>query len=123
MYCLDAQPDKEGGLIDKGKKLNVCNKNTIEQKYTADLIPSCRTIKAGELSRASNLNPRTFISYNKKENILYFTAIEGRSQDGDGVDLTMIPDYFLNNIDKNVDVILNLDGGNSSNIAFTPLDI
>ena len=85
-----------------------------DSKYFADGLPSCSRIDPGELSHASNVNPRTAIGI--RGNQVIFVYVEGRSQRGAGMDLVMLARYMAEVI--KADVAINLDGGRSSQMMW-----
>lgn len=82
-------------------------------------VPNCNKISPGELSHASQPNPRSAIAMDKDNNV-YFIYIEGRRQRGVGVSMAE-----LATVCKNLDAVyaINLDGGGSSQLVWrTPGD-
>jgi exopolysaccharide biosynthesis protein len=80
-------------------------------------IPNCQQGLPGELSHASNPNPRSMLI--KRRPDFYgdyaFVVVEGRNNRGDGVDLELLTQIakYLGAIDA-----INLDGGKSSTLAW-----
>lgn len=82
-------------------------------------IFNCNTIKPGELSHASNPNPRTMMiirdAVDDRGEVI-FVVIEGRGDRGDGVDLAFMAE--LAKTELGAKYAINLDGGGSSNMAW-----
>jgi hypothetical protein len=78
-------------------------------------VPNCNTIFPGELSHASNPNPRSAIAMNDKTGMVYFVYVEGRNQRGAGMHL-----LELAHLCKNIGAThaINLDGGGSSQLVW-----
>lgn len=89
-----------------------CDVKVVKQKKT---LKRCDKILPGELSHASNPNPRTILCFTKTGYL--FIVFDGRSLYGDGVDLLTAAKIILK---KFPDVIsaINLDGGRSSVAAW-----
>lgn len=79
---------------------------------------NCNTIKPGELSHASNPNPRSVVVI-FKDGSLGFVYIEGRDKRGFGLSLVKLAHYCRS---IGARYALNLDGGNSSIIAWRTRD-
>lgn len=80
-------------------------------------IPNCSKVVPGELSHASNPNPRSMLIKREKDNFgdYAFVVVEGRGNRGDGMDLDLMA--RLAKSLKAIDAI-NLDGGRSSTLAW-----
>jgi len=108
--------NKSMTYIPEGTTIHECVDGNIESRKSTEKYPRCENIQPGQLSHAGNLNPRSMLGYNKEKNKIYFIAIEGRGQEGDGMDVVQMVNEMLK-IDKDVTYAINLDGGQSSSIT------
>lgn len=117
LNCVIPKGKASGDILEPGVPYTSCNPNgTQTNMVTTVKMPSCNTIKPGELSHGSNLNPRSCMGINATKGILYFVVIEGRNTRGSGQDFPMMATTMLQ-IDPGMTTAINLDGGGSSNIA------
>lgn len=114
--------DKTGDrfLPEEDREYNVCNnddKNDIPSPF--NYVPNCETIKPGELSHASNLNPRSALIICNDGSII-FVYVEGRGARGSGMDMVQLANYceYLGTFHNGTKHAINLDGGMSSNIVW-----
>jgi uncharacterized protein YigE (DUF2233 family) len=85
----------------------------VEDLETNTRVRNCSTIKPGELSHASNPNPRSMLVITEEDNIA-FVVVEGREDRGFGMDLVQLAAYAKRRF--NAKFAINLDGGRSSRI-------
>lgn len=81
-------------------------------------IPNCDAITGGELSHASNPNPRSMILTrinSQGAHQIVFVVVEGRNERGDGMDLIELARFAVERY--KADRAVSLDGGSSSNIV------
>lgn len=99
------------------RKNSQCQEETI---HVNDAMPNCSQIKPGQLSHASNPNPRSaFVIRNNIDGKgdYAFVVLEGRRNHGDGLDLHILSEILVLNPINAINAI-NLDGGISSNFAW-----
>jgi len=91
---------------------NQCVIKKVNKKQT---LKRCDKIPPGELSHASNPNPRTIFCITDTGYL--FLVFDGRSLYGDGVDLLLASKIIMKKF-PNVVTAINLDGGRSSVVAW-----
>lgn len=99
------------------QKNSQCVEETV---HIDDAMPNCSKINPGELSHASNPNPRSaFVIRNNIDGKgdYAFIVLEGRRNNGDGLDLHILSEILLLSPINALNAI-NLDGGVSSNFAW-----
>ena len=90
-----------------------CRTELVNKEKT---FPRCDRINPGELSHADNPNPRTCIIILKNGDYVFLT-VEGRGTRGIGIDLYSLSVTIKKNF-PNVLTAINLDGGESTNMAW-----
>lgn len=93
-----------------------CDVQKINKKQT---LKRCDKILPGELSHASNPNPRTIFCMTDEGYL--FIVFDGRSMHGDGVDMYDMSKIILQKF-PNVINAINLDGGRSSVAAWRSIE-
>ncbi len=87
-----------------------------QNKYFTDGLANCTKLEPGELSHASNPNPRSmFLLRDDPDYDMAFVVVEGRENRGDGVDLELLAQFA---VDLGATTAINLDGGRSSVLAW-----
>jgi hypothetical protein len=115
--CVNPPTNDTNKVLNPGIPITICKNSIMTRTQTVKRHPNCKTISAGELSHGGNLNPRTAIAYNQKDNSLYFIVIEGRNKRGSGQDFVKMTN-IIKSIDNNIIRAVNLDGGGSSSMIF-----
>jgi serine/threonine protein kinase len=147
--CKSIDTPEKAKVTKKNKKNNdLKNKNTDLQKdyddymtkekkeeleravkFYPDGVANCKAINPGELSHASNPNPRSMLIIRDSESVarahhpmadesydVAFVVVEGRGNRGDGVDLDLLA---MMAVDLGAVNAINLDGGQSSAIVWS----
>lgn len=77
-------------------------------------VRNCSKIKPGELSHASNPNPRSMLAITEND-LVIFVVVEGRENRGFGMDLVQLAQFARSRL--NAKYAINLDGGRSSRMS------